>query len=91
MVVVGLASELVIIFTAISLAPNSGWPTPLAVLCWGILLVGVLIPRRLRDIGWSVWLAALIFIPFVNFGLLILLLSKPGKEVRAGLFDPAQG
>jgi len=74
--VLGVAIEIAIIVIGIRLT-HEGWPVPLAGAAWGILLVGVLIPRRLRDIGWSVWLAPLILIPFVNFAFLIFLLSKP--------------
>jgi uncharacterized membrane protein YhaH (DUF805 family) len=34
---------------------------------------------RLSDCGWSKWLVILIFIPFVNLGLVIALLITPSK------------
>ena len=72
----GMAIEIAIIVIGILLT-HEGWPAPVAATAWGIFLIGVLIPRRLRDIGWSVWLAPLILIPFVNLAFLIFLLSKP--------------
>jgi MFS family permease len=53
-------------------------PIALGVIVW----LGVFIPaaaRRLHDLGWSGWLALLLFVPGVNVVALLMLLLAPGK------------
>ena len=38
---------------------------------------------RFRSIGWSPWLVLLLFIPFVNLGVQLVLLFTPAKETDA--------
>lgn len=45
--------------------------------------VGVVLTlRRLRDIGWPLWLVAAFFIPFVNLLFFLLLSTIPSKQVE---------
>lgn len=39
--------------------------------------------RRVRNIGWNVWWAMLIFVPLVNMGFLIALVLKPAGRKKA--------
>lgn len=59
----------------------------LAVLVTSILLIALLcffftltfVRRRLNDMGWTGWLLVLMFVPYVNFLLLVLLTVLPGQ------------
>ena len=44
---------------------------------------GNITARRVRNIGWAVWWAMLIFVPLVNIGFWLVLLVKPTGRKKA--------
>ena len=56
------------------------WLFPLLFLLY--LTVLPITVRRLHDIGWSVWLSPLIFIPFINCLFALILILKSGSETK---------
>ena len=78
--VIGLAGVMVYFFVAGG-RPEYHAINVFVLLFWMIFYLLFLVPRRLRDIGWNAWLTALFFVPLVNLGLLILLLTKPSKQL----------
>jgi branched-chain amino acid transport system permease protein len=59
----------------------------------GIAIQLAIASQRLRDMGWSGWLALLLFIPIVDIALLIVLFfapgQRPGHEVMLASSSPA--
>ena len=65
-------------------------PAGMKLLTAFIYLCGIIIPiivslaiatKRLRNLKWSLWLLLLLFVPIVNFGMLIAFLSIRGEAV----------
>jgi uncharacterized membrane protein YhaH (DUF805 family) len=77
--VIGIAG-LMVYFIVSQGRPEYHWLSVLVLLGWMIFYLLFLVPRRLTDIGWDGWLTVLFFIPLVNLGLLVLLMTKPSKR-----------
>ena len=58
---------------------------PAVAMLFAYVFIIFLCMRRCRDIGWSPWVTALLFVPFVSVGFLLAMLLMPSWNSKNGL------
>lgn len=82
----GMGGNLVLKVLASQMTPGLSGDSLLYVYLFLALVAGAfhsnITARRVRNIGWNVWWAMLIFVPLVNMGFWIVLVLKPAGRKK---------